>query len=147
MEPTTPLADLVDGKVAEGWVPAKITAQGLLELDEGQATLDSSNVYQKLQDAFSKGLDRAHVKLRGQLVPDAAAYRQQKAHVGLTAMDAVVYTSHRPRYLAYGLPPKGSPGGRAGAAGIIIRSFIWLVALGIVLAVSLVPLIEALISD
>jgi hypothetical protein len=144
LAPPTPLRDLVEGRVGSGWIPAKLDARGLIEPDEGPAPLDASNVYSALLDAQRRGLDRLHVKVRASVVPEASEYRAARSHVLLVAEQIVAYSSDRPAYLAYGVPPKGAPGGRASAASIVVRTIVWLIALVVVFFVSFVPLAEAL---
>lgn len=142
----TPLADIIDGKVASGWVPARIDANGLIEPEEGPAKLDASNVYTQLREAHAQGFDRAFVKLVGAVVPDASDYRSARSHRTLNAEEAIPYKSKRETYLAYGVPPRGAPGGRASFMGIVFRTLVWIIALTIVSIVSLVPLAEAILE-
>jgi hypothetical protein len=141
LPPTTDLRALLDRSASSGWLRASVSESGAIEPEDRDARIDTTAI----QTRLVKGVDRAHVKVRANVVPDVSGYRHGHARVELVAEDVITYVSRPRSYLAYGGPPSGKPGERASALAIAVRSIAWLLTAGLVCAVSFVPLAEALL--
>jgi len=141
----TPLADLLAGRAKEGWIPAKIGDSGALTPIERDHPIQTNAIDARLADAQTK-FDRAHVKVRANVVPDPAGYRTSQQHVELVASDAVFYSSNPRTYLAYGKIGKGTPGEQAGPVGLVLRTIVWIGMLAAVSLLTFQPLAEAFLK-
>lgn len=139
----TPIEALVERTQDTGWLMAKLLPSGLVEPDDQQVRIDTSNVFAQLRTQASKGLDRAHLKVRANMVPDAAGYRSGRSHVELVAEEAIAYSSHVKRYLAFGVPPAGKPGGPTSTLMIAVRLVVWMMAVGLWAVLAVLPLVDA----
>jgi hypothetical protein len=140
----TPLSALLDRSASGGWLRATLTASGGLDPDDVGARIDASAIESRLKLGATAKADRAHVKVRANVIPDASGYREGRAHVELVAEDVITYPSHPRSHLAYGTPPKGSAGAPTTPLMIAVRTLVWLIALVLVSLVSFIPLFEAL---
>jgi hypothetical protein len=141
---TTPLDDFLSRSASNGWLGASLEADGLVQPDDRDVKIDTSAVHHKLVVGAHNGADRAHLKVRPNVVFDPSTYRQGGAHVELVAEEAIVYSASPRRHLAYGKPPSGKPGDPTGPMMIVARSVVWLIVFGFVSVISFLPLIEAL---
>jgi hypothetical protein len=140
----TPLDDFLSRTASSGWLGAALDEYGCVRPDERDLKIDTSAVQRKLDAGARNGADRAHLKVRPNVVFDPSTYRQGGAHVELVAEDAIVYASNPRRHLAYGKPPSGKAGDPTSPLMIAARTFVWLIVFGFVSVVSFLPLIDAL---
>lgn len=144
-----PIADVASRALADGWVEARLSKGrdgAPVVTAEGNARIDTSAIAGELVAAVARGDDRAAVHLRAEVVVDDTSYRSTETHTELVADRFVSYSSHRPRHLAYAVPPKGAVGERASAASLALRTLAWLVAVGVVTLAAFLPLASALVG-
>jgi hypothetical protein len=149
LPPTIAIDSLVRREVSDGWIAAPIVrgtdGEPTVVLD-GKLRIETSAIRERLASALQRGEDRAHLRVRADLVVDDSAYRSAETHMALIADDAITYTSKRPHHWSYGVPPKGAVGGRASPVAIAWRSTLWLAVLAFVTAVTFQPLATALLE-
>lgn len=147
-KPELPAPTAIDALVQRtqetGWLAATLLPTGLLEPDGAGVLIDVSNVHARLLAAARNGMDRAHVKVRANVVPDVSGYRSGSARVELVAEDVITHSSRVKRYLAFGVPPAGKPGSATTKLMIAARLFVWVMAVALVTIVSFLPLVDAL---
>ncbi len=138
-----PLEALVDGRTREGWVACLLARAGALEGDASR--IDVSRIASRLAAGAGDGCDRAHVKTSASVVGEASGYRDASAHVELVAEDVILHRSRPRSHLAYATAPLGKIGASASTGAIVARSVGWLIAAAVVAALSIGPLLEALL--
>jgi hypothetical protein len=124
---------------SEGWVACNI-AKGRID----EPRIDLSSIAARVAEGAREGCDRAEVHVRAEVVADESGYRSVERHVRLVAEDVIVYDSRPDITYAYAKLPRGVIGQQASVTMIVLRSLLWLLALGLVSAVTFVPLFEAL---
>ena len=143
-----PVAHIVAGEVPSGWIPARLVVEPagprVIPDDDGHIEVDISLVRADLLAGAARGCDRAHVSVRREVAIDEGGYRQAQREVTLFAEQVIVYPSRRPRHLAYGRPPAGTPGAPAKNLEIALRTLAFLIAVSIVAVTTFWPLAEAL---
>ncbi len=149
LPPTISIDSLVRREMSDGWIAASITLGPDREptvVIDGMLRVETSAIRERLASALQRGQDRAHLRVRADVVVDDSLYRSAETHMALIADDAITYTSKRPHHWSYGRPPKGVVGGPASIAAIVARSVLWLVVLAFVTAVTLQPLATSLLK-
>jgi hypothetical protein len=136
---TTTVEALLDHG-SDGWVACTI-AKGRVD----EPRIDVSSIAARVAEGARKGCDRAQVHVRAEVVADESGYRNVERHLRLVAEDVIVYDSRPQVTYAYATVPKNVIGPRASVTMIVLRSLLWLVALGLVSLVTFVPLAEALL--
>jgi hypothetical protein len=149
LELPTPVASLLGGAASYGWIPMSIVATpgGVSAVaDEAPGlAVDLRAVRAALEEGHASGCDRAHVRVRVDVTVDPSGYRAAQREVTLVAEQLVAHRTRPRRHLAYGVPPVGKSGGRAGTTEIALRTLGWLIALALVSLVTFAPLAEALL--
>jgi hypothetical protein len=139
LEPAVRVDDLRARRIEAGWLSCLLRDGALVPEDSPDAQLDAGAVGLILEDARERGCDRVHVHVRAETVFDEVGYRAGGARVLLVGDSAVPYHSRPRRFLAF-----AGAKSAADISSIAPRALLWIVAAAIVVAVSLLPLVEAL---